>query len=150
MESEASTKAADMSMLTEYERQVSHTSQTPTSELNKITNSINLITESSSLIELNSKPHKKLRAPTKSRYQPIKHDDKGRPWYLRSWDGKLVYLECCVEGCKKDDFKSVRAAFCHVNWGTGGAHGLKGLVNDYYDVLEKCGKGAKDVENAPS
>ena len=78
---------------------------------------------------------------------PALYDDTGRALYVRPSDKKLVYLECCVAGCNRNDFKSVQGLLSHVTLGTQaglkgrrGGHGLKGLLSDFTETLERCGK----------
>lgn len=67
------------------------------------------------------------------------YDSRGRSLYLRPSDGELVYLECCVAGCGKTNFKNIRSIMCHVS--DMRIHGGgKGFFRDHAHVIEVCGK----------
>ena len=46
---------------------------------------------------------------------PHGYDYRARPLYIRPSDGKSVYLECCVPGCGKTNFKSISSLMRHTS-----------------------------------
>ena len=76
---------------------------------------------------------------------PTAHDSQGNPLFTRPSDGKLVYLYCCVPGCERVHFPSVRALRQHVS-SAEGYHKLLDYFNSNDHAIEICGRVAPGQE----
>ena len=72
--------------------------------------------------------------------------------WIRPSDRRYVYLECCVRGCGKSDFKTVRGLLSHMaaqpNARCRKGHGLKDFLENHFVAIERRGRLAS-IGEAP-
>ena len=72
---------------------------------------------------------------------PAAHDSQGRALFIRASDSKLVYLRCCVAGCDRTSFASVKSLRRHVS-AARFRHKIKGVFSSDSHAIELCGEVA--------
>ena len=78
---------------------------------------------------------------------PSARDSQGRDLFTRPWDGKLVYLLCCVPNCGRARFPNALALRNHV-CSHRGLHKIKGLIKNNTEAIEVCGQVAPGQEES--
>ena len=79
---------------------------------------------------------------------PLVKDDQGRPLFRRPSDGKLVYLHCPVQGCRRKDFPNTLTAMNHIS-GPRYKHKLVGMITSHEQIMEVCGRLGTDQDAKP-
>ena len=71
---------------------------------------------------------------------------------FKRWDGRLVYLQCCILGCGRMGFKTVKSLSMHIS--RRGAHivsfDTKGLYKSNAEAIEQCGQPVDEKDATPS